>query len=82
MLHTLKYVKTLEQAGISRNQAEAHVQIIAEVAEESLATKQDIKELKDEMQKMEYRLVIKLGTIVTLSFATAATITTILVKLL
>ena len=29
-----------------------------------MATKQDIEELKDELQKLEYRLVIKLGAVV------------------
>ena len=82
MLRTLKYVKTLEQAGISRDQAEAHVQIISEIVEEGLATKQDIKDIKDEMQKMEYRLVIKLGTIVSISLAGMATLATIAVKVL
>jgi hypothetical protein len=54
--------------------------LITEVVEEGLATKQDIKNLKEEMQKMEYRLVIKLGTIVSLSLAAAATIVTLVVR--
>ncbi|MGZ3692983.1 MAG: hypothetical protein ACXWQO_01950 [Bdellovibrionota bacterium] len=64
MFNTLRYAKRLEEAGIPRQHAEAHVQIIAEIVEGDLSTKQDIKELKDEMQKLEYRLIIKLGALV------------------
>lgn len=63
MFNTLSYTKKLEQAGVSREQAEAHIQIIAEIVEGDLSTKQDIRELKDELQKLEYRLIIKLGAI-------------------
>ena len=63
MLHTLKYLKALEGAGISREQAEAQVQMIAEIVEEGLASKQDIKDLKEELQKMEYRLTIRAAAI-------------------
>ena len=84
IFNTLKYTKILEEVGVSREQAEIHVQIIAEIVEDNLATKQDIKDLrndtrqdikdlKDEMQKLEYRLTIKLsaivGTIVTIAIA-------------
>lgn len=77
MFDTLRYSKVLEAAGISRDQAEAHIKIIAEIVEGDLATKQDVRELKDEMQKLEYRLVIKLGSIVvaTITLAIAATAT-------
>lgn len=49
---------------MSREHAEAHVQIIAEILEGDLSTRQDMRDLKDEMQKMEYRLTIKLGALV------------------
>jgi hypothetical protein len=74
MFDTLKYSKALEAVGISRDQAEAHIKIIAEIVEGELATKRDVKELKDEMQKLEYRLVIKLGAVVTAVVAAAVTI--------
>ncbi|MGE3975085.1 MAG: hypothetical protein AB7F59_11225 [Bdellovibrionales bacterium] len=74
VFNTLRYAKKLEDAGIPRDQAEAHIQIMAEIVEGDLATKQDIKELKDEMQKMEYRLIIKLGALVTAIIATAVAI--------
>ena len=75
MFDTLKYSRILEAVGVSRDQAEAHIKIMAEIVEEQLATKQDLKEL-------EYRLIIKLtailGTIVTLAIA----VTTVLLKVL
>jgi hypothetical protein len=67
MFNTLKYTKQLEQAGFSREQAEAHIQIMAEMVEDSLATKQDLKEL-------EYRLTIKLGVTASLVVAAIAAI--------
>lgn len=124
MNNTLKYVKILEGTGVTREQAEAHVQLITEIMEDDLATKQDIKNLevatqasiKDlevatqasvknlevatrtsikeleqsvallnnkvdalaerfdhKMLQMEYRMTIKLGTIVTVAMAAATT---------
>ncbi len=82
MINTLKYAKKLEEAGFSRQQAEANIQIIAEIVEDDVATKQDIKEIKDEMQKLEYRLVIKLSTIVGAMITLAIAVTTAVVKML
>jgi CRISPR/Cas system-associated endonuclease Cas1 len=69
MFDTLRYSKILEAVGVSREQAEAHIKIIAEVVETDLATKQDLREL-------EYRLVIKnaaaVATIVGLALAIMA----------
>ena len=67
------YTKKLEEAGIPRVHAEAQVQMMAEVIEEDVASKQDLKEL-------EYRLVIKLGAIATIAVATVATILTTFIK--
>ena len=82
MFDTLGYAKKLEEVGVAREQAEAHVRILADVIEGNLATKQDINELRNidirdlrhEMRQLEYRLVIKLGTVVTLAIAAMATI--------
>lgn len=69
MFDTLKYSRILEAVGVSRAQAEAHIQIIAEIVEDELTTKQDLREL-------EYRLIIKLsailGTIITIAIAVTA----------
>lgn len=54
--NALKYTKKLEGVGIAREQAEAHVQVIAEIVEDDVATKNDLKDL-------ENRLVIKLSAI-------------------
>lgn len=45
MNNALKYVKFLEGAGISREQAEAHIHVISDFLEADLATKQDINNL-------------------------------------
>ncbi len=42
MNNALKYVKILEGTGITREQAEAHVQIISDILEGDLVTKQDL----------------------------------------
>lgn len=50
MFNTLRYAKKLEAAGVSREQAEAQIQIIAEILEEDMATKVDINNAKDELK--------------------------------
>ena len=71
MFNTLKYARKLEAIGLPRDQAEAHIQIIAEIIEGDLVTKQDLKDL-------EHRLVIKLtaifGSTVTVAIAAFAAI--------
>ncbi len=91
MNNALKYVKILEGTGITREQAEAHVQIISEILEGDLVTKQDLlnsetslktdfvrleanlynsgQQLEHKMLQMEYRMTIKLGSIVTVGIA-------------
>lgn len=81
MFDTLKYSKVLEAAGIARDQAEAHIKIIAEIVEGDLATKQDVRELKDEMLKLEYRLIIKLGTLVAAVVAAVVAVAVTVLKL-
>jgi hypothetical protein len=71
MFNALKYSEELERAGFSRLQAEASVRILIEVMNNNFATKADLKEL-------EYKLIIKLGTMITLAVGVTAT----LVKLL
>ena len=89
MNNALKYVKILESTGITREQAEAHVQIISEILEGDLVTKQDLLNsenvLKNSMERlehkilqMEYRMTIKLGSIVTVGIA----VMTAVIKLL
>ncbi len=74
MFNTLKYVKNLEQVGISREQAEAHVHILSEMMETNLATQQDIKNLEQKIIQSEQRMTIKLGTIVSIAIGVAVTL--------
>ncbi len=89
MNNALKYVKILEGAGITREQAEAHVQIISEILEGDLVTKQDLlnsenvlknsmDHLEHKMLQMEYRMTIKLGSIITVAVAAMTAIAKIL----
>jgi hypothetical protein len=98
MNNAIKYVKILESTGITREQAEAHVQVLAEFLEGDLVTKQDllnsenslkasislldtkflrldtkidtaIEHLENKILQSEYRMTIKLGSIITLGLA-------------
>ena len=51
MFDTLMYAKRLEAAGLTRDQAEAQINIIAEMVVDGVATKQDIALLRAEMGK-------------------------------
>ena len=44
MFHILKYVKILQEAGVPREQVETQIQIMTEIMENTLATKQDLKD--------------------------------------
>jgi hypothetical protein len=71
MFNAIRYTKKLEEVGISREQAEAHIHIFSEIVEGELATKQDlsyaVEKIDNKMLQMEYRLIIKIGTIVTIA---------------
>jgi len=43
MAKTLKHVKDLEEAGLSRDQAETYIRVIAETIEDNVATRQDLE---------------------------------------
>lgn len=78
MIDTLMYVKKLEATGVPREQAELQVQIMADIVDKNYATKQDLKdlrvELKHDMERLEDRLTIKLGSIVVIAIGAVATI--------
>jgi hypothetical protein len=46
VFNAFKFTKALEEAGFSRVQAEIQVQVITEIIEDDLATKQDLKILE------------------------------------
>jgi len=90
MINSLKYAKQLEQVGVSREQAEAHLQILVEIMETNLATREDLKDLKIELKQdlqllrqelksdviqSEQRMTIKLGTIVSVAIGIAVAVT-------
>ena len=68
---TLAYARRLRQAGFTEQQAEVQAEALAAVVTETLATKQDLREL-------EYRLTLRLGTMMTVAVGSVAA----LVKLL
>ena len=72
---THAYVKKLEAVGVSEEQAEIHAQVIAELVDDRLVTKED---LAHGLKELEYRLVIRLGSMLVIAIGVMAT----LVKLL
>ncbi|MBK1617315.1 DUF1640 domain-containing protein [Lamprobacter modestohalophilus] len=82
-LDTHRFIRTLKDAGIPESQAEAISEAFrAAHIEAELATKTDLQALelalKAEVRELEYRLIIKLGGMMTIAIAVIAT----LVKLL
>ena len=79
---TLTYAKRLREVGVPEEQAEVQAEALAEIIDERLATKQDMKEmelsLKRDMKELEMRLTIRLGGMMAVSIAIVAA----LVKLL
>lgn len=49
MFNALKYIKSLESVGLSRPQAEAHVELVMKAIEEQVATKSDMIEMRTEL---------------------------------
>lgn len=45
VFNSLHYAKRLEQAGFTREQAEAQANIITEIVDEKIATRQDLESL-------------------------------------
>ena len=62
---TLAYARRLRQAGFSEQQAEVQAEALAAVVTETLATKQDLREL-------EYRLTLRLGAMMTVAVGAVA----------
>ncbi len=79
---TLAFAKKLKEAGVPDAQAEVHAEAIAELIDERIATKQDLKELeitlRRDVKELELRLTIRLGAMMAVSIAIIAA----LVKLL
>ena len=76
---THKFIRRLQEAGFSPQQAEAVAEAFRDAqGEAELATKRDIEDLRRDMKEIELRLTIKLGAML----AAAVAITAALVKLL
>ena len=71
VFNTLEYAKRLEGAGFTRQQAEAQANIMTEIVDEKMATKQDLREL-------EYRLTIRVGSMLAAAVAVLAALITFL----
>ena len=72
---TYESVKKLKAVGFSEQQAEAQTRIIADLLDEQLVTRQY---LDDRLKELEYRLVIRLGTMVVVGIGVVATLAKIL----
>jgi hypothetical protein len=68
---TLAYARRLKRAGFSDEQAEIQAEALAAVVTETLATKQDLREL-------EYRLTLRLGGMVTVAIGAVAALVRLL----
>ena len=80
MFNTLKYAKILEEVGFTRDQSEMSIKILVEIMEDKLATKQDLQDLRVEIQllrtdvqhsflQLESKLTIRIGTMLAASIA-------------
>lgn len=70
---TLAYFDKLKSAGVPEPQAKVQAETLAEIIDEKLATKRDLKELE---QRLTYKLTIRLGAMLT----SAVAILSILIK--
>lgn len=80
MINALAYTNTLQKAGFTREQAEASVNILNDVIDQNLATKEDVKDLGRKLnnvsidlryliEKTESKMIIKLGGMITVAVA-------------
>ena len=68
---TLEYSKKLKAAGFTEQQAEIQAEALADMFENQIATKRDLREL-------EYRLLIRLGAMLAVAIGLVATIVKLL----
>jgi coproporphyrinogen III oxidase len=79
---TLAYAKRLQAAGFTQAQAEVQAEALAEIVDERLATKQDLREqeqrLLSRMEQIEYKLTLRLGAMIVAAVGVMATLVKIL----
>lgn len=68
---THAYIKKLKAVGVSEEQAEVQAQAIADLVNDRLVTKED---LERSLKELEYRLVIRLGSMMVVSIVVIATL--------
>jgi len=78
VLDTLGYFEKLKAAGIPESHAKAQVDVIREVIDNNLATKQDMKDLRRELKELELRLTIRLGGMLVVAVGVLAALVAIL----
>ena len=73
---TLGYFEKLKAAGVPEAQAKVQADALRELIDDRLATKQDLRELEtrldNKIEKLEYRLTIRLGGMMAASVAIVA----------
>ena len=73
---TLGYFEKLKAAGVPEEQAKVQAGALRELIDDKLATKQDLQELEtrldNKIEKLEYRLTIRLGGMMAASIAIVA----------
>ena len=62
MRKALAYSKKLEEVGLTREQAEVHLEILDDIVEDEMATKQDLKNLDSKLTTQIQKLESKLTT--------------------
>ena len=72
---TLGYFEKLKAAGVPEAQAKAQIEVIRDVVDNKLATKQDLRELE---YRLEYRLTIRFGSMIAAAVAILAALMAIL----
>ncbi|MEA3416991.1 MAG: hypothetical protein U9R02_12705 [Thermodesulfobacteriota bacterium] len=86
---TLAYAKKLKETGFTEAQSEVQAEAMAEIIDERLATKQDLKELemrlkqdildlKRDIKELEMRLTIRLGALLTAGIVIVAALAKLL----
>jgi hypothetical protein len=61
MIDTLTYAKKLEMVGFTKEQSEALIMMGSELSFHHLATKEDVRDLRSELQNVEHRILLKVG---------------------
>jgi hypothetical protein len=73
---SLGYFEKLKAVGVPEEQAKVQANALRELIDERLATKQDLRELEtrldNKIEKLEYRLTIRLGGMMAASIAIVA----------